>query len=162
MKLIKLLLIASCIFLGSTALADPARNVQGKREALKMGLYPPDMIMRYQERLGITEAQRKLIVDAVTGFQSEVADLQWTMQSEQQKLQQSLDAYRIDTEASLALAEKVLALESRFKMAHFRLLIAIKNTLTERQIDQLDEEISLKRKTLGTRLKGAIEPDESE
>ena len=154
MKLFKLLTVAACFFLGiAAANADIARDIQGKREALKMGLYPPDIIMRHQERLGITEAQRKQIIDAVTGFQSEVAELQWTMQSEQQKLQQSFATYSIDDESSLAQAEKVLALESRFKLAHFRLLITIKNALTEAQIDAIDQEINLRRKSLGPRTK---------
>ncbi|CAA0118121.1 Uncharacterised protein [Halioglobus japonicus] len=155
MKPIHLLMIAACFSLGAAsqttvAQTDMTRSVQVKREALKMGLYPPDILMRYQDRLGITPAQRKTIVDAVTNFQANVADLQWTMQGEQQKLQQAFSTYNINTEESLALAEKVLALESRFKLAHLELLITIKNTLTEEQIDTINQEIKLKRKTLGT------------
>ena len=69
----------------------------------------------------------------------------------QQKLQQSFDAYTIDPETSLPQAEKLLALESRFKLAHFRLLIAIKNALTEEQIDALNQEINQKLKERGTK-----------
>lgn len=145
MKLIKLLITATCFTLATLAQADILRDAQGNREALNMGLYPPDIIMRHQERLGITEAQRDLIVSAVKTFQSEVADLQWTMQSKQQLLRQSFAGYTINTEESLALAKQVLALESNFKLAHFRLLIAIKNALTKEQIEEIDREIKLKR-----------------
>ena len=67
------------------------------------------------------------------------------MQSEQQLLRQSFAGYTIKTEESLAQAKKVLALESSFKLAHFRLLIAIKNALTEEQIDVINREIKAKR-----------------
>jgi Spy/CpxP family protein refolding chaperone len=154
MKLIKLLMVTACFGLatvsqGTVAQTDFTRSVQGKREVLKMGLYPPDIIMRHQVALGITMPQREEIIDAVKRFQSDVADLQWTMQGEQQKMQQAFAAYTIDTTESLALAEKVLALESRFKLAHLELLITIKNALTEEQIDKINQEIALRRKAMG-------------
>ena len=156
MKLIKLLMIAACFSLatasqGTVAQTDFTRSIHGKREALKMGLYPPDVIMRHQQALGITRAQRKDIINAVKRFQSDVADLQWTMQSEQQKMQQTFATYHIDTTESLALAERVLSLESRFKLAHLKLLITIKNTLTDEQIDKINQEIALRRKAMGAK-----------
>jgi len=145
MKPLKALLFAISFCLATLAQAEMMAGEHGKREALKMGLYPPDIIMRHQQRLGITNAQRKQITDAVKTFQSEVAELQWTMQSEQQLMRQSFAGYTIDTDKSLDQAEKVLALESSFKLSHFRLLIAIKNVLTEEQIDQINREIRKKR-----------------
>ena len=149
MKLVKVLVFGICFSFITLAQADVLKDARGKREALKMGLYPPDIIMRHQKRLGITEAQRSKITGAVKIFQSAVADLQWSMQSEQQLLRQSFAGYAINTEESLAQAEKVLALESSFKLAHFRLLIAIKNTLTEKQIDVINREIKRKQDARG-------------
>lgn len=153
MNLIKLLMVAACFSLataspGTVAQTDFTRSVHGKREALKMGLYPPDVIMRHQQALGITVAQRKDIIAAVQRFQTDVADLQWTMQNEQQKMQQAFATYDIDTTESLALAENVLSLESRFKLAHLKLLITIKNALTDEQIDKINQEIALRRKAM--------------
>jgi len=122
-------------------LADSA----DKRAALKMGLYPPDIIMRHQQRLGITPAQRSEMTAAVREFQSEVAELQWTLQSEQQTLRQSLASVDIDSKAALAQVDTVLALENEFKRAHFRLLIAIKNALTEDQVDMINQEMRKRR-----------------
>ena len=110
---------------------------KGKREIIAMGLYPPDLIMKHQQRLGISDAQRSNISRAVKNFQSEVAELQWTMQNDQQQLRQSLSGYSIKTDQALAQAEQVLTLESQFKLAHFKLLIAIKNELTQEQIDMI-------------------------
>jgi hypothetical protein len=146
MKPLKVLLIAIsfCAFVPAQAAGlDGEKN---NREVIMMGLYPPDIIMRHQQRLGITNDQRSSISKAVQKFQSEVAELQWTLQNEQQLLRQSFSGYSIATEEALAQAERVLGLESGFKLAHFRLLIAIKNELTEKQIDMIDGFIKQKRK----------------
>jgi hypothetical protein len=116
-------------------------DARGKKEALLMGLYPPDIVMKHQQRLGITEEQRRSISKAVQKFQSEVADLQWTLQNDQQLLQQSLSAYPIEAPATLKQVEKVLELESRFKLSHFKLLVAIKNELTQDQVNMLNRTI---------------------
>jgi hypothetical protein len=62
-----------------------------------------------------------------------------------QLLRQSFSGYSIATEAALAQAERVLGLESGFKLAHFKLLIAIKNELTEKQIDMINGFIKQRR-----------------
>ncbi len=158
MKPIKIVLFAVLFCLATLAQADVMSGNKGKREALKMGLYPPDIIMRHQKRLGITDPQRSQITGAVKTFQSEVADLQWNMQSEQQLLRQSFAGYNINTEESLAQAEKVLVLENQFKLAHFRLLIKIKNALTEEQIDTINREIKRKRDGKGGADVAAVVP----
>jgi hypothetical protein len=137
MKTIKALLAVVGLCCASLAWADMMDDARGKREALLMGLYPPDLIMRHQQRLGITAEQRGRIQEAVQAFQSEVADLQWNLQSEQQQLKQVLGGYSVEAGQALPQAEKVLQLESEFKLAHFRMLIAIKNELTRAQIDMI-------------------------
>jgi len=149
MNPIKLVLFAVCLGLATLGQAEVMNSGKEKREALKMGLYPAHIIMRHQKRLAITEAQRSQITGAVKAFQSEGADLQRSMQSERQLLRQSFAGYTINTKDSLAQAEKVLALESQLKLAHFRQLIKIKNTLTEEQIDIINREIKRKRDLKG-------------
>lgn len=148
---------ASVLFTILLLLAPVAAQAQlpddgaDKRAVLRMGLYPPDLIMRHQQRLGITDAQRKQMTAAVKTFQAEVAELQWTLQSEQQALRQLLAATDIDSAAALQQVERVLALENDFKRAHFGLLIAIKNALTDAQVQMIDEELRKRR--------GAVVPD---
>ena len=124
--------------------SGPDRSTSN-REIIKMGLYPPDAIMRHQQRLGISDDQRANISRAVKDFQSSVAELQWEMQNNQQLLRQSLSGYRIETREALSHAERVLGMESEFKLAHFKLLIAIKNELTTEQIDMLKAYIEQRR-----------------
>ena len=149
MKSIKALLIAISFCIAVTAQAEGLDGSKGNREVFSMGLYPPDIIMRHQQRLGISDDQRRNISRAVKEFQSEVAELQWTMQNEQQLMRQSFSGYRIPTEEALARAERVLGLESEFKLAHFRLLIATKNELTEEQIDMINKFVKKQREGAG-------------
>ena len=106
-----------------------------------MGLYPPDILMRQQQVLGISSEQRKEIAALVRAFQGKVTELQWATPNEQQKLKIMLNASDIDSEAALTQAAQVLKMESEFKLAHFELLIAIKNQLTDEQINILDKAI---------------------
>lgn len=141
MSTLKALLFAVSFCLTIATQAAGIDGVKGNREILKMGLYPPDIIMRHQQQLGISNEQRKVITGAVKTFQSDIADLQWTLENEQQIMRQTLTGYPIASKAALTQVERVLSLESKFKLAHFKLLIAIKNELTEEQVDKLKREL---------------------
>ena len=147
MNKLKSVLIVLCCALAVTVQAE---DMSDKRKALLMGLYPPDLIMRKQQELGITSEQRGSIQKVVQAFQLEVSDLQWTLQSEQQLLREKLSGNRINTDEALEQAETLLAVESAFKLAHLRLLIAIKNELTLDQISMIDRMIKQKVSDRGT------------
>ena len=137
-------LLLACLLMcwvSLTAAQNTARVEKDHREVLRMGLYPPDILMRQQQALDISSEQRKDIAALVTDFQGKVTELQWAMPNEQQKLKKMLSASDIDSEAALAQAAQVLKMESEFKLAHFELLIAIKNELTDEQINILDKAI---------------------
>lgn len=125
----------------AAAAQTPAIDKQDNREVLRMGLYPPDILMRQQQRLGITPQQRKAIATLVRDFQGQIGELQWSMPAEQQELRNLLSQPQINSDAALEQAAQVLAMESEFKLAHFKLLIAIKNELTAQQIAMLDQAI---------------------
>ena len=153
--------LAIALFLSlctATALAQGVGDYQGKRQALMMGLYPPDLLMRQQQRLGISSAQRTRISEAVQQFQADVTELQWTLQNEQQLLKQMLSGHPLDDEAALTQAEKVLTLETQFKTAHMRMLIAIKNQLTAEQVDMIDTALQQKRQEWNNRRRQDNQP----
>lgn len=147
MKNLLILLAWAFLFSVGTAQAqsDPLQSAESNRQVFMMGLFPPDVIMKHQQRLGITSGQRKSISEAVKDFQSEVAELQWTMQNEQQQFKQALSGYTIENKQALAMAEGLLKMESEFKLAHYKLLFAIKNELTEEQIDMIKSRLQEKR-----------------
>lgn len=123
---------------GHESLTQGVGSQVNNRALLRMGLYPPDLLMRYQQRLQIDDAQRQAIGDAVKAFQADVAQLQWTLQNEQQIFAEQLLAHPVDETATMAQASKVLRLETQFKTAHFKLLLAIKNSLTTEQVKQIE------------------------
>jgi len=142
MKTVTLVLAIAMAFPIAAATAQTA--VIGKkdnRELLRLGLYPPDILMRRQQELGITSEQRAEIAAQVRKFQEEVTELQWDMPAEQQKLQQILGESAIEPDKALAQAARVMEMETQFKLAHFKMLIAIKNTLTDGQIDMINSGI---------------------
>lgn len=142
MKSAKLLLACLLMCWVSLSAAQNASRIEkDHREVLRMGLYPPDILMRQQQVLGISSEQRKEIAALVRAFQGKVTELQWATPNEQQKLKIMLNASDIDSEAALTQAAQVLKMESEFKLAHFELLIAIKNQLTDEQINILDKAI---------------------
>tara|TARA_R110000823_G_scaffold139607_7_gene269539 strand:- start:2155 stop:2601 length:447 start_codon:yes stop_codon:yes gene_type:complete len=128
-------------FAQGVALDNPRAN----REVIDLGLYPPDLIMRHQETLGISADQRDAMLKLVRAFQDEVAELQWSLQKEQQLMKADLAQDSIDPEAVMPRVERVLAMESEFKRAHFRLLIGIKNALSAEQIAMIQKRIRQRR-----------------
>lgn len=118
---------------------------RANRELIAMGLYPPDLIMRHQEALGISAEQRAAMLKLVREFQDEVAELQWNLQKEQQLMRAELAQSRVDQAAVMPRIERVLQMESDFKRAHFRLLIGIKNELGAEQIVMIKQRIRQRR-----------------
>jgi len=71
------------------------------------------------------------------------------------RLKQLLAPGEVDSDAALAQVDKVLALENSFKQAHFRLLISIKNALSEEQIATIEERLKAFRDKAKANAKGS-------
>jgi Spy/CpxP family protein refolding chaperone len=121
------------------ALASPARAQQPGEDPIAQALFPPELIMKYQEEIGLDEAQARAIKDAIQQAQGKFLDLQWQMQAESAKLVKLLNGRPVDESAVLAQVDKVLGLERDVKRTQLSLLIRIKNRLTEAQVAKLAE-----------------------
>ncbi|HXN10582.1 MAG TPA: hypothetical protein VN859_05015 [Steroidobacteraceae bacterium] len=131
----KSLLLSLMLALSSIAAAEtppPAST-----DELAQSLFPPDLIMRYRQEIGLDDAQSKALKGLVQTAQGRFLDLQWDMQSEAGKLAQLLRTPRIDENAAIAQADRVLGMEREVKKAQLSLLVRIKNLLTPAQQDQL-------------------------
>ena len=102
-------------------------------------LMSPEIIMRYQRELDITDAQREIITDAILAVQSEVLEMQWRTEAENRKLAELLEQEQIDRTVALDQLETVLNLEREIKRAHMSMLITVKNILTVEQQTALHE-----------------------
>ncbi len=100
-------------------------------------IFPPSLVMRNQEELKLTDAQREIIKTAMVEAERELVDLRWTLAAESEKLDRLLDRDRIDEAEALAQMDRVLAAEDRMKRRHLALLIRIRNALTPEQRAQL-------------------------
>ncbi|MGH0030429.1 MAG: Spy/CpxP family protein refolding chaperone [Myxococcota bacterium] len=101
-------------------------------------LFPPELLMRNQHEIGLSDEQRSTITGAIRETQGSVLEIEWAMQDEARKLGELLAAERVDAEAALAQVARVLDLEGQVKRAHMGLLIRIKNTLDPEQRSKLD------------------------
>ena len=96
-------------------------------------MFPPELVMQQQQKIGLQAAQRTAITAAIQDVQAKVIDVQWRMQEEMQKLVELLQATPVNESAALTQVDRLLAAERDIKRAQLGLLIRIKNTLTKEQ-----------------------------
>ncbi len=121
--------------LGAAAVwAEPAAE-----DPIGKYLFPPELVMKYSQDLGLDERQRTAVKENVQKAQAKFLDLQWGLQEESQKMVRLLQARPVDEAAVLAEADKVLALEREIKRTQLSLLIRLKNLLNEPQQAKLME-----------------------
>ena len=117
------------------ALAAPSPSVAqgGPDPDFARYLFPPDLVMRYQQRIALRPEQREAITSAIQQLQSRTIEQQWRMQEETQKLGELLRATPVNEAAVLAQVDRVLGIEREVKRAHMTMLVRVKNTLTREQ-----------------------------
>lgn len=107
-------------------------------KALERLVYPPDLVLRHQGDIDLTDEQRKVIRDLSLETQSTVAEIRWDMQETVRLMMELLADDDSSPDAVLSQLETVLKLESEVKITHMRLVLSIRDLLTPEQRDQLD------------------------
>jgi Spy/CpxP family protein refolding chaperone len=102
-------------------------------------LFAPELVMKFRQEINLDDNQSRAIKEAIQKAQTKFVDLQWDMQSEQQKLIQLLKAQPVDEGAALSQVDRVLNLEHEVKKTQLSLLIRIKNLLSSSQQAKLNE-----------------------
>ncbi len=102
-------------------------------DPLAQHLFPPELIMRHQQDIGLGAEQRTAITKAIQDFQARTVEFQWRVEAETQKLGEMLSKPAADQTAVLQQLDQVLNIEREVKRAHIGLLVLIKNTLTAEQ-----------------------------
>jgi Spy/CpxP family protein refolding chaperone len=128
-------LLCVILFVGTAAAAQSPTPVA--TDELAQNLFTPELILKYRQDIGLDDSQSKSLKELVQKAQSRFLDLQWDMQAESGKLAQLLRGARIDENAAIAQADKVLGMEREVKKAQLSLLVRIKNLLTPAQQDKL-------------------------
>jgi Spy/CpxP family protein refolding chaperone len=135
---------------GALVLASAGSPLQAQRlpEAMTEAFYPPDLIRQTRQMIGLTDEQQASLQEAVEKIQTRVTSLQRQYQLETERMSALVKAEKLDEDAVMAQADRVLKLEREVKLAELALLIKIKNTLTQEQQAKLRE---LKAKTAAFR-----------
>jgi Spy/CpxP family protein refolding chaperone len=131
----KILIVIALTCLSALATAEPA--TPGPIDELGQQFFPPELVLKYQQDIGLDEAQSSALKALVHQAQSKFLDLQWDMQAEAGKLVQLVRVAHVDEGAAIAQADRVLNLERDVKKAQLSLLIRIKNLLSSAQQEKL-------------------------
>lgn len=100
-------------------------------------LFRPELVMRHQGALELTQEQKTAIAAAIKETQDRLAPLQWDLEAKSEAVAKLVEASKIDVDQTLAVAAQVIALEGQVKQEHLRLLLKIKNVLTPAQQEKL-------------------------
>jgi len=102
-------------------------------DPLARHVFPPELVMKHQGEIGLTDRQRETIKGEIQKVQSRFLDLQFQMQKEMEKLVSLLDGKPADESKTLAQADALMRLETETKKMQLAMLVRIKNLLTEEQ-----------------------------
>jgi Spy/CpxP family protein refolding chaperone len=126
---------------GSAAFAQQRLQPQQPEQpdqGFEQYLFPPELIMQFQQKIQLRVEQRTAITQAIQQLQNKVVDLQWQMQAEAQKLNEIMQSPTINEANALVQVDRVLTIEREVKRTHLGTLIRIKNTLDRSQQTALD------------------------
>ena len=126
------LALAALLTLGTAGAAAELPGAAGNRIARLF--FSPEQVMANQGRLELSAFQREELIREMQETQVDIVPLQARMQAATEELVHSLKGNtHLDEGRVVGLAGEVLQLEAEIKQRHLRLLIRIKNLLTEEQ-----------------------------
>jgi Spy/CpxP family protein refolding chaperone len=109
----------------------------GARDPLADAFFSPELVMRYQQEIGLTAAQRTAIVNAISAAQPRFVEAQWELEPANTALAELLRGERVNEQAVLTQIDRVLDIERQIKHLQVELMVRIKNQLTAEQQTQL-------------------------
>jgi len=118
--------------------ADPTAEGKAHLADWQRAFYGPELIMKHQAAIKLTEAQKKLLIKEVKDAQSDVLDMQFAMYDKSRRALALAQKPTVDEAAVLALADEITALEGKIKRRTLLMNIRIKNALGAEQKKALD------------------------
>ena len=123
----------------AAAIAAPlhAADQPDKDEWLKGRLFGPELVLKHQGKLKLTEKQRDAIGAELKRVQAQAAESDWTLMSEASGLQELIDQHPVDSKAVMTSVDRIFTAENRKKRLYVEMLVNIKNLLTDEQVAYL-------------------------
>lgn len=100
-------------------------------------LYSADLVMKNRDRISLTDDQATKIKKIHSTNAADFSTLKWDLDAETEKLKKLLAQTKPDPAAVSKQMDLVLNLENQLKKKQLATLVAIKNELTENQINDL-------------------------
>ena len=110
---------------------------QPGEDPLARYLYPPDFVFDHQQAIGLNDAIRQKIQDAVIEAQKKFMGLQFAMSKQTETLKGLLQPGNVNEDAVLKQTDQMLGIEREVKRIQLSLMIKIKNALTAEQQEML-------------------------
>ena len=117
------------LFLGGA----PLQAQRPQADPIGENLFPPDLIMRFQAELGLSDETRQAMMDDLQKAQPRFEQLNQQLQSEMAALAALLKNERVELEATLAQSDKMQKLEREQRHVQLTLMISLKNRLSPEQ-----------------------------
>ncbi|MCC6875699.1 MAG: periplasmic heavy metal sensor [Sandaracinaceae bacterium] len=136
--------ILLAIFVTGCAAREPARppppepSTAPRAGGIEAQLFSAELVMDHQAALGLSDAQSGAIRGELARAQAELVEVEWALRAEREALATILATSRVDEEAAMTIADRVLEREAAIKRIHLRLLIRIKSQLRPEQQARLD------------------------
>lgn len=140
-----LLGFAQNILIGQYVIGDQYPVIAGSaysrlnQNSIESNLFKPELVMKHQRALDLTDAQKNAILGAYQQAQSDFTKWQWELQAATESLTELVADEQINEQESLKQLEKMLDLERNIKRTQLGLMIKIKNQLTPEQQKKLKE-----------------------
>lgn len=112
---------------------------QPNADPLGEHLFPPELVMQFQQAIELSEEQKNLIKTEVQKAQTRFTELQWQMQKEVETMISLVKEPKIDERQVQTQLDKILGLEREIKLTQFTMVVRIKNSLTPEQQARLRE-----------------------
>jgi len=125
-----------------------------ERDLIQEHTFAPDLVMKNQTAIDLSEAQRSEIIRWLHDAQEKFTVWQWELQRRMESFTGLLGEERIDEERASAELESITQLERDIKLTNLVLAIRIKNLLTNEQQQKLRE---IRRKSSGNGYYRAID-----
>jgi len=109
-----------------------------ERDAMQEFLFPPELVMRFQDEIQLKKEQKEQIIAAMEESQKKFTRMKWDLQSEVSSLQKLLSESTVNETNVMTQLDKVLDQERQIKKAQMTLMIRTKNALTEEQRARLN------------------------
>ena len=124
------------LMLTSMAAGAVSAQVDAARE-FRSDLFPPDLILREAEALGLTDQQRDAVARLVKETKRAFVEGQPKLRATSEILAQSLKSPTVTEQTALDQFGAILEAEEEFKRAQFLMLLRAKNLLTPSQQEKL-------------------------